>query len=480
MERMIGRAIVFVMAFCLVAVTAVLEPAHAAGEFTTGSPYSSTGRSTYYHNGRFAGNLIVNGVDISDWQSKNCDFRAAKENGVDFAIMRVTWTSYGSSSLKLHADDNFQAQYNAATAAGVMRGAYVFSQAKNATEGAQEATYAINRLKALGIGPGQLELPVYMDYEFAGGILGRLHGISKTAATNAAVAFCNTIKAAGYTPGIYASTTFFNSYLYTSQFAGNVDMWCAQYYSRCQLGTQYSKWQYSSSAKINGMLSFTGLKGKIDADFWYIDQKPAAGPLTRITGRNRLSLADAQHPKFNIYNGGTLLAEGRDYIVGGIRNNKAGQGYAYIKGIGAYGGYALVPIAIGSATEGAANQELNGACANYITYADNSMSSYVGTASVSVPKTKVKSIKGKKKAFWVKVSKKKKSKVSGYEVKYSRNKDMSDYVIKTIGKKYNKVSKTIKTNARKRNYYVQVRSYKDSNGMRYYSNWSAVKKVKVK
>jgi len=57
---------------------------------------------------------------------------------------------------------------------------------------------------------------------------------------------------------------------------------------------------------------------------------------------------------------------------------------------------------------------------------------------------------------------------------------MSDSVIKTIGTKYNNVSKNIKTNARGRYYYVQVRTYKDSGGLRYYSSWSKVKKVWVK
>ena len=57
---------------------------------------------------------------------------------------------------------------------------------------------------------------------------------------------------------------------------------------------------------------------------------------------------------------------------------------------------------------------------------------------------------------------------------------MTESVKKTIGKKYNKVKKTIKTNARKRYYYVQVRSYKKINGKKYYSDWSKVKRVKVK
>lgn len=57
---------------------------------------------------------------------------------------------------------------------------------------------------------------------------------------------------------------------------------------------------------------------------------------------------------------------------------------------------------------------------------------------------------------------------------------MSDSVTKNIGKKYNKVSKNVKTNARKMYYYVQVRAYKDSGGERFYSSWSKIKKVWVK
>ena len=45
-----------------------------------------------------------------------------------------------------------------------------------------------------------------------------------------------------------------------------------------------------------------------------------------------------------------MLKEGTDYIVGGINNvAKSSSGaFAYVKGIGKYGGYALVPITIGS------------------------------------------------------------------------------------------------------------------------------------
>ena len=322
-----------------------VDPAYAASEFKYSSPFSKTGYSTYYHKGKYSGNLIVNGVDISDWQSKNCRFDDAKKDGVDYCIMRVSYSSYSKKSLSMHIDEKFNAQYTKAKANGVMTGVYVFSQATSTNEAIKEANFAVKRLKALGIGPEDLNLPVYMDYEFAGGALGRMHGLKRTQATNAAVAFCNAIKAAGYQPGIYANTTFFSSYISTKQLASDVDLWCAQYYSRNQSGVDYSKWQYSSSARIDGMLSYTGLQGRIDADFWYINR------------------------------------EGVDYTVGGIRNNRVGNGYAYIKGIGDYGGYALIPIKIAKSSSGKSSDVIS--CANYLKKASKERSKYISVTPIT-------------------------------------------------------------------------------------------------
>jgi len=389
--------IVCLLTLCMTAGMAALDGPAYGGDFSGSSPFSNTGRSTYYHNGRFSGNVIVNGVDISDWQSKNCDFAKAKKAGVDFAIMKVTGTYYGRTNLSCYNDSNFATLYKKARANGVMVGAYAFSQAKNAAEGKKEAQIAINRLKALGIGPKDLQLPLYMDYEFAGGVFGRMYGLSRSNATAAAVAFCNTVKAAGYTPGIYASTSFYSSYIDKSCLASDVDIWCAQYYSTCQSGMRYSKWQYSSSARINGMLSYLGYQGNIDANFWYINKKVNPKPLTKICGRYTLSLKDAKKPKFKIYRGSTLLKEGTDYTVGYIRNNRKGRAYAYIKGIGRYGGYALVPLKVADASAGSVNKDLTGISANYMTTASTAKSS-IKKSSGSSSSSSTSSSKGKFKA----------------------------------------------------------------------------------
>ena len=68
--------------------------------------------------------------------------------------------------------------------------------------------------------------------------------------------------------------------------------------------------------------------------------------------------------------------------------------------------------------------------------------------------------------------------VSGYEIQYSRSKNMKNAQSLTIKGKTTQV--TLKNLAKKKNYYVRIRTYKTTNGKKYYSTWSTVKTVKVK
>ena len=86
--KILSTMLALVLTLSLVAgILPAMNPAFAESEFKHPSPFSKVGKASYYHNGRFTGNLIVNGVDISDWQSKKCDFSEAKADGVDFAIL---------------------------------------------------------------------------------------------------------------------------------------------------------------------------------------------------------------------------------------------------------------------------------------------------------------------------------------------------------------------------------------------------------
>ena len=83
------------------------------------------------------------------------------------------------------------------------------------------------------------------------------------------------------------------------------------------------------------------------------------------------------------------------------------------------------------------------------------------------------SAKGKLTASW-----KTAKSVSGYEIQYSRSKSMKNAQSLMIKGKTTQV--ILKTLAKKKNYYVRIRTYKVTNGKKYYSTWSTVKTVKVK
>ena len=68
--------------------------------------------------------------------------------------------------------------------------------------------------------------------------------------------------------------------------------------------------------------------------------------------------------------------------------------------------------------------------------------------------------------------------VSGYQIQYSRSKNMKNAKTQMVGGKVTQV--TLKNLAKKKNYYVRIRAYKTVNGKKYYSKWSTVKAAKVK
>ena len=70
------------------------------------------------------------------------------------------------------------------------------------------------------------------------------------------------------------------------------------------------------------------------------------------------------------------------------------------------------------------------------------------------------------------------TKATGYQVRYSLNRAMSNAKTKTYSGT-NKVSKSIGSLTKGKTYYVQVRSIKKVGNMDYYSAWSAVKKVSI-
>jgi len=72
----------------------------------------------------------------------------------------------------------------------------------------------------------------------------------------------------------------------------------------------------------------------------------------------------------------------------------------------------------------------------------------------------------------------KNSSAKGYEIRYSDKSDMKEYDVITVSS--STLSKTIKNLGSNKTYYVQVRSYKTYNDVKYYSGWCTKKSKKTK
>lgn len=192
------------------------------------------------------------GIDVSAFQ-KSVDWAKVKSSGVEFAFIRAGGR-YGMSG-KFYDDSQFDANMKGANANGVHAGVYFFSQAITEAEAVEEADYTINKAKAY-----KVDCPIVIDTES----LSESRGNAMTTAQRTAVmkAFCERVKALGYVPMIYASTSWLNNQLDMSKLPYKV--WCAQYYSHCEYKGAYDAWQYSSSGSV------AGVNGNCDVDYGYV------------------------------------------------------------------------------------------------------------------------------------------------------------------------------------------------------------------
>lgn len=334
---------------------------------TVSSPFNTSGYSSYQINKDNEGKLVVNGVDVSVFQSRtstklskstrdatsNVKWDTLKAANVDFAILRVGGTY--AASLDFYKDQTLKDHYTKAKNAGLMTGAYWLSQATTPAMAVKEADQAVALLKKNGIGPDDLDFPVYMDYEFVSGGKMTSSNLTKDKGTAAAKAFTERIASYGYQSGIYASTSFYNKYIDASQLAPDCRLWIAQYYYLCEYSKHsYDAWQYSSSGRMSNLYVDASNSG-MDCNFWYLDTNRTSEDAGDI---GSCSIACERYadfksngtkhaPAFIVRNSeGAALTNGVDYVARYLKNTREGTAYLYIRGIGKYKGYKTAAFSI--------------------------------------------------------------------------------------------------------------------------------------
>ena len=327
---------------CVLAIAMVLGTAFAFAGTKSVSRYTG---STYTHNSRFDDHIFADGIDVSAYQEK-IDWQAVKASGVDFAIIRIGYRGYGAAG-NMQPDKCFLSHIEGAKEAGVMVGVYFFSQALNTLEARAEARYALDLL-----GSYDLDLPIFMDYEFSTSSSGRFTSgtISKLQATENAQAFCDYIREnSNHESGVYANLNFLNKTVDGNILSQDYTIWVAQYNKSCGYANAYNLWQHSSGGRVSG------ISGRTDMNTWYIDPYQESTSYyslvdaqASIVGTTSFTYQNGQAftPSVSVYHSGRALTEGVDYKVRYIGNTQGGTAYAMIIGMGMYTDYKLVPFTI--------------------------------------------------------------------------------------------------------------------------------------
>ena len=192
------------------------------------------------------------GADFSKHQG-TIDWASVKQSGVEFVILRAAVRGYGPSG-NLVTDSQIAANIEGALSQNIDVGIYVFSQAVTTEEAVEEAERALDIIKGYDI-----KLPVYFDSEYSGAPnrTGRADGLTKAERTSLAMAFCETVRKAGYKAGVYASKSFFYDNLdYAALQSRGYEIWLAHYISSVtDFKYPYNIWQYTSKGSIGGVQS---------------------------------------------------------------------------------------------------------------------------------------------------------------------------------------------------------------------------------
>lgn len=214
---------------------------------------------------------IIHGIDVSSFQ-KNIDWANVKKSDVQFTMIRMGYRGYGVSSDgtdgKLVKDSTYDYNISEAIKYNIPVGVYFFSQAINEGEAIDEANFVIQNIKKY-----KITYPVAIDLEYSSSPTrtGRADALTKEERTRVAMAFCDTIKNAGYKPMIYTGKNFALNNLEMDKLS-HYDLWLAHYTGATQDNPlekpsnytgNYTMWQYTS----NGFV--TGINGRVDMNISY-------------------------------------------------------------------------------------------------------------------------------------------------------------------------------------------------------------------
>lgn len=303
------------------------------------------------HDQRFSNCVVVHGIDVSEHQNE-IKWKKVKSSGADFVFIRAGYRS--AETGELNEDADFRKNMKKAEKAGIMCGAYFFSQALNETEAVEEAEYLLKLVKRYDVA-----MPLVIDYELYGG--GRLQQKVEAGEMPASsmyhdvvLAFCRRVEKAGYESAVYANYDMLTNYMDSTLLDDEAVIWAAQYGGACDVKGNYLYWQCAEDSAVGGV------EGNVDHDIWYIE--PGRVYTTSAKGKkDPASIGDCKisfdesscklknHkaiPKVTVTLGDKKLRNDKDYILSFVKNTESGTGYAIVRGRGKYKDWIAIPFTI--------------------------------------------------------------------------------------------------------------------------------------
>jgi GH25 family lysozyme M1 (1,4-beta-N-acetylmuramidase) len=194
----------------------------------------------------------VLGIDVSEYQM-DIDWDAVKNAGMEFVFIRIGWR--GMESASLNADKRAQEYYEGAKKAGLLVGAYFFSQAVSMEEAAEEAQFAIELLE-----DWELDLPLVYDWEYTGPD-NRVANVDRRTLTDCTRVFCRKVEDAGLAPMFYFNKSQALHLLHMEELT-EFPFWLAQYMDGMDFPYRVDFWQYTGEGIV------PGIKVPVDVNLW--------------------------------------------------------------------------------------------------------------------------------------------------------------------------------------------------------------------
>ena len=183
----------------------------------------------------------VRGIDIAKWQG-DIEWEKVKASGVDFAFIKAT---EGAD----RADERFRANWEAAKAAGMPRGAYHFNYWCSPWE--LQADFYIRTV------PFDIDaMPPVLDLEWNNASKSCPRGVDRDTALRGIRTFVEAVERHyGKRPILYADIKFYNDNLRHGAFA-NYPLWVRSVKASPQArypGRPWAFWQHSEKGKVPGI-----------------------------------------------------------------------------------------------------------------------------------------------------------------------------------------------------------------------------------